>query len=81
MKTAYPCNAFDGPAHGEHSLVHAGDDLADPCFHSGLVSEIGDVLARLSDDDPRLLGADERAEGEHIVVYGRSRAGARGRSW
>jgi hypothetical protein len=48
----------------EHAVVDALDDLADAGAHARLVAQIGDVLARLANDDAGLLRGDNGAEGE-----------------
>jgi len=48
--------------------VDARGDLADPGLHTGLIAEIGDVLATFTNDYACILGANECAKGESVLT-------------
>lgn len=58
---------------GENTLVYARDDLADAGLDAGLVTEIGNIFASLSDDDAGVLGADKSSESEGVLTSRRRR--------
>lgn len=78
---AHLCDTLNGSRDGEDSLVDALDDLADPCLDACLVSDVRDILACFTDDDPSFLGADQGAKGETFVSGGGRGAGLRSGSW
>ena len=49
---------------GEDAVVHALDDFADSGLDASLVTEIGDVLSTLSDDNASFLGRYDGTESE-----------------
>ena len=59
--------------------MDARGDLADPGLHAGLIAEIGDVLATLTNDYAGILGANKCAKGESVLTRrGRGTRGVRG---
>ena len=60
--TTNVCNILSISSDSEDSVVDALDDLADASLNVGLLPDVSDVLAALSDDDARILGADEGTE-------------------
>lgn len=58
-RQAYLCDSLDEARDGEHTFVHAGDDLADAGLDTGLVAQVGDIFASLADDNASVLGADQ----------------------
>ena len=57
--------AVERTGDGQDAVVYTRNDFAHTGFHTGLVAEIGDVLAGLADDDASLLGRNNGAKGEH----------------
>jgi hypothetical protein len=58
---------------GQDAVVDAGDDLADAGADTGLVTELGDVLASFSNNDACFLRGDDSSQselGEGILVVG-----------
>lgn len=55
--------------------MDARNDLADARFYAGLFAKIGDIFARLANNDTGVLRAHERAEGEGVLRWWRGRAG------
>ena len=47
--------------------MNAGDNLADASLDASLVAKIGDVFAGLSDNNTRILSANERSESQDVV--------------
>ena len=39
--------------------MYTGDDLADTCLNAALVSDVGNVLAALANDNTGFLGRDK----------------------
>ena len=68
MCGTHPGDSLEVSADGEDSVVDALDDLGHSGLDAGELSEVGDVLSSLSDDNPGLLGGHERAEGEVLTV-------------
>lgn len=68
-------DSLDGALHCENTFMDTWDDLADASLDPSLFSEVGHVLARLSDDDAGVLCADEGTEGDFVVGRGRGRSG------
>ena len=59
--------------------MDARGDLADTGLHTGLIAEIGDVLATFANDYAGIFGANERAEGKSVLTRGgRGTRGVRG---
>ncbi len=59
--------------HGENAIVHPRHNLAHTSTDASLITEIGDILAGLADDDASLLGRDDRAQGQlslSIFLFG-----------
>lgn len=48
--------------------MYARNDLADARFDAGLVAEISNIFASLSDDDASVLGADKSPESEDVLT-------------
>lgn len=65
--------AVNSSSDGEDTLVDARDDLADASLDTGLVTEIGNIFASLSDDDAGVLGADKSSESEDVLTSRRRR--------
>ena len=59
-----PRDAIEGTVDGEYTIVHARNNLADASLDTGFVAEIGNVLARLADDDAGLLRRDYGTKGK-----------------
>lgn len=72
LRKKYLCNGLDIATHGEDTFVNARDDFADASFDTGLLTEVSNIFAALSDDDAGILCADKGAEGECFL--GRRRA-------
>lgn len=53
--------------------MYARDDLADASLDAGLVTEVGNIFASLSDDDAGVLGADKSSESENVLTSRRRR--------
>jgi hypothetical protein len=53
---------------GENAVVDARDDLANAGADSGLVAEVGDVLASLANDHAGFLGGDDSAQSDLGLV-------------
>ena len=48
--------------------MDARGDLADTSLHTGLITEIGDILATFTDDDASIFGADKCTKGEGVLA-------------
>lgn len=57
-------NRIASAGDGENSVVNALNDLTDAGLDTGLVTEIGNVLSALADDDASLLGGDNSSQGQ-----------------
>lgn len=57
-------DTLEGTSDGKDTVMHTGHDLGNASFDSGLVTEVGDVLSSLANDDTSLLGGDNGAKGE-----------------
>ena len=77
--TTHLCNSLDGATDGEHTLMHARDDFADPSLDTGLLPQLSDVFSGLANDNACIFRADECTEGQGIVTGGRGRTRLRWR--
>jgi len=55
--------------------MDARNDLTDARLYAGLFTKIGDIFARLANNDTGVLRAHERAKGESVLSRWRRRAG------
>ena len=60
----YLGNSLDSTSDGEDTVVDTLDHLGDASLDTGLIAEIGNVLASLADNDTSLLGRDEGTKGQ-----------------
>ena len=59
--------------------MDAGSDLANTSLHTGLITQIGDVLATLANDYAGIFGTNKCAKGEGVLTgRGRGTRGMRG---
>lgn len=59
-----PGNGLAAAGNGKDAVMDTLHDLADARLDTSLVSEVGNVLARLANDDSSLLGRDDGAKGQ-----------------
>lgn len=57
-------NGIAAAGDGEDSVMDALNNLADASLYAGLITEISDVLAALSNDDTGFLGGNNGAQGQ-----------------
>lgn len=63
----YLCHTLHGTTHSQNTFVHTRNHLADPSFHTSLVSEVSNVFAGFPDDNTSILGADECTKRQYVV--------------
>ena len=59
-----PGGSLQSTGDGQDPFMHTRDDLADTGLDAGLVAQVGNILARLTNDHAGLLGGDQGAKSQ-----------------